>query len=283
MSELIRLDWAKSHDQLYDWDIGNLWIAIPKPKGKSIPKFNQKSDSTITYNSCTIVWATREYCYMNWIEFSKKLMEDVVRYASKNMWYVIGSGWNSWMGMMAVKNYFGEWNFARVSYDDPNLYLYYKNQCTLWITYRGNRAWNIDSDDGELSGDRYDNTTYWHRTTTIFKDKFYIDDSFNGSLANIYSIPYLIRLVNNINIYPTFYLWIPPVNKEDEVKELQRIISGYDIIINWMMEQYRTYRNIDIENNNNFYLKTRQELLSEVWFKRREREYYIELLRKTQI
>lgn len=280
--EKIIIDWALSHDSPTDWDIWNLWVPIPTPKWKYISKFNQSKDSKITSSACTMVWAVREYCYMNWIEFSISLMEDVVKYAEKNMLYKIWQWWNSSFWMEAARKYFWKWNYARVWYDEPDLALIYKNKCALWITYRWNRAWNVDSSDWELSWDRYENTTYWHRTTSVLYDKICIDDSYNWTEWNIYSIPYIIRLVNWINIYPTFYLWIPQVNKEDEVKELQRIISWYDTIINSMLSQYKVYRDIDVKNNTMIYSQIRKDLLAEVWKKRREREVYVELLKRTQ-
>jgi len=280
MEKLI-VDWAKSHDLETDWDIGALWLdenQIKEISWRKLAKFNQWK-YTETTHACTMVWAVREYCYQNDIEFSVWLMLDVVKYAEKERWYVIGSGWNSSIGMSAVRKFFwDENNFVKIQYNDPIIAKIYSNNNVLGITYKGNYDWNKDSDDWELVGKRFEPTTYWHRTSTQFdidQKKIFINDSYDWSKGNVYHIQHLLELVNWVNIYPTFYYWIPKVKKEDEVKEIFTIIQWYDKIIKEMMEQYRILR---VEKQN----QERKSLLRQVGEIRRKREVYIELLRNTQ-
>jgi len=279
--EKIIVNGAKSHDKQTDWDIGFLWFdhsLIKEIEWRKLAKFNQWS-YTETTHACTMVWATREYCYQNDIEFSIWLMLDIVKYAEKNLGYTIGEWWNSSLGMNAIRKFFGnENNYVKIMYNDPIIAEIYSNNNVLWITYKGNREWNLDSSDGELTGTKFEPTTYWHRTSTQFdidKKKVYINDSYDGSKWNVYSVPNLLELVNDVNVYPTFYYWIPKVKNEPEVKDLYKIIQWYDLTIKEMMDLYRTLKS---EKQ----LKDRKDLLKLVGEQRRKKQKYINMLHDTQ-
>jgi hypothetical protein len=277
------IDWALSHDTPYDWDIWNLGLTekdIPDISDWRIfPKFNQWVDSKITSHACTLVWWTRDYCYQYNIPFDKSLMESVVNYAVANHNYVIGKWYRSWPAMEVVRKFFGKWNHVRLTQDDPLFYKVLERKNALWLTYRWNYAWNVDSSDWELSYWKYDPTTYWHRTSLL---KYGIDDSYDWTKWNIYTVPYLSRLINGINIYPTFYLWIPEVKNELEVKDLQRRISIFDIAISRNMDTYREMRDSDIKAMSNNLAKDRTELLAFVWDLRRRKQFLVDQLKATQ-
>jgi hypothetical protein len=281
LTNKIVVNWALSHDTNTDWDIGYIWITeqdIKPISWRKLGKFNQWNHQESVY-VCTLVWATREYCYQNNIEFSDSLMLDVINYAVKNYWYKIWDWWASFRGMDAVRKYFGNIaNYVKISYNDSLIANIYSKWNVLWITYRGNNERNIDSDDWELSWNRYEPTTYWHRTTTEYnleKKQILVNDSYDWSKWNIYSIPHIIELVNTVNVYPTFYYWIHKVRNETEVKDLYSIIQWYDWIIETMMIQYRLLKK---ENEDD----RRKKLLKFVWEIRKEKEKYIELLKNTQ-
>lgn len=276
-----RLNWAISNDLETDWDIGYLGITdeqIKEITGRKLPKFNQWNYSE-SINACTIVWATREYCYQNYIEFSVWLMLDIIKYAEKENWYIIGNSWNSSLGMNAVRKFFGnECNYVKVTYNDPIIAQIYSKNNVLGITYKGNKDWNVDSDDWELIGKRFEPTSYWHRTSTqydIDKKKIYINDSYDWTKGNIYQVKYLFDLVNGVNIYPTFYYWIPKVKNETEVKEIYQVIQWYDDIIKEMMDQYRLLKKEGQD-------RERKKLLKNVADIRRQKQKYIDILRNTQ-
>lgn len=274
------VDWALWHDIETDWDIGYLWITeddIIDITDRKLGKFNQSNYDETRY-ACTLVWATREYCYQEWIDFSDSLMLEVVKYASENCNYKIWSGWQSALGMNAVRKYFWEEkNFVKISYNDSIIPKIYARKNVLGITYKGNHERNIDSDDWELSGNKYEPTTYWHRTSTEYdldNKHILVNDSYNKTKGNIYSIPHLIELVNWVNVYPTFYYWIPKVKNEPEVKDLYWVIQWRDKIIEESMNQYRKLKEEKMED--------RRDLIHYVWEIRRMREKNLLELKKTQ-
>ena len=215
----IILDWAVGHDDENDRLAWELWITkemIPDLRvyqWKELPEFNQ-GHRTETRLACTIVNAYREYCYQTNHDFSEKELLDIVEFA-RTLWYSWW-GWVSHWWMEAVRKYFNNWIcFIKVENNNPLLWEIYLKRNALWITYKWNDKWNVDSDDWVLDNTTFWTTTYWHRTSTIFYDKaIVVHDSYVGTIGNVYELPAknISSLVRNWYIYPTFYLWMPLKN-----------------------------------------------------------------------
>lgn len=229
--------WHSVESDWLAWDLGITKDMIPKiTKWRRLALFNQ-SKLKETTSACTIVNAYREYCYQTGNGFSQDELLDIIEYAKKNMWYTWW-GWYSSSWMNAVRKYFNKESFVLVSYNDILLWEIYINNNSVGITYKWNSIWNSDSDDWILDWLSFGETTYSHRTSTVFYEwlNIVVDDSYAWSKWNIYQIPNLIKLVKKWYIYPTFYLWIP-LNNTWRISELNKFKLSCENAIKWLQER----------------------------------------------
>ena len=248
-------------DWVIDWngldtifEFGDLWLIVedlPDLPKHALPEINQYVYDK-TKSACTIVNAYKEACYLYEMEATQSEMLECVVFAHDIMNYTYGKWWFADMGMKAVEKFREKkypdkpLYYSTIRRDDVEFPTLLKKWYMIGFTYKGNSKYNADyQPDCILNWDSFWVSTYWHRTSFIFRDwKLIVCDSSSGHKYNEYEIPTFTKLIAN-HVYDwAFYVFTKEMKYDKN--ELARLTSMRTILLSRVDEAIKL---IDKSNN----------------------------------
>jgi len=205
--EIIVKDDISESDFLYGdsetLSIGN----IPKIKSWIWLKYNQWN-KFLTSSACTIVSRVRTVLYiissLFWLEPTEWQVDDAVRYAIKDSWYVEWKWWRVYMWVNSVRKYWNETNpdkqvtSAAINFYHEDFWEVFK-RVPLVSSYKWNLEYNRDyQTDCVLDLKKLETEySYWHCIAETFDEKVMVHDNYHPKKYNEYEIKHLSDLIKN--------------------------------------------------------------------------------------
>lgn len=201
-------------------------------------EFNQWK-YTLTKSACTIVNSGRALLKVaKWYWWYVPTIQDIfdmVYYAIKNMWYIVGEWWYWWKWVDACRKYWNEKHpdmqvsSYLINFNDSNEdFVELGNKGYLMAgSYNGSVAYNNDfRSDAILNGKSFWHRVYWHRTTRErIKNEWHVNDSYAGNFYNIYRLMFPKEIIDNRVWSGSFYFFAPMNDNSAEIKRLTSIIA----------------------------------------------------------